>query len=271
MKNFFDNKANGLWMVLAGFFLTNAIVAEIIGVKLFSLEKTLGLPEANLTIFGSSGLSFNLTAGVLLWPFVFVMTDIINEYFGPRGVRTLSWLAAGLIGYAFLMLLMAIHLEPAGFWVKSHILDSMSPEEKAAQLEKVGDYNEAFRLVFGQSLLIIIGSLTAFLTAQFVDVAIFHRIKKATGESRIWLRSTGSTIVSQFFDSFVVIFIAFYLPGKWTLALTFSVAIVGYLYKFLVAIVMTPVIYAVHHWVDRWLGEPLATEMKRTAHGLKAD
>lgn len=265
MQNFFSNKANRLWMYLAGFFLTNTIVAEIIGVKLFSLEKTLGLPEANLTILGTSELSFNLTAGVLLWPFVFVMTDIINEYFGPRGVRLLSWIAAIMVSYAFLMLLMAISLEPAGFWVKSHITASMTEAEKADALAKVGDYNEAFRLVFGQSLLIIIGSLTAFLTAQFVDVFIFHKIKKATGEGKIWLRTTGSTVVSQFFDSFVVIFIAFYLSGKWSLAQTFSVAIVGYLYKFLIAILMTPVIYGVHFLIDRWLGERLATEMKTTA------
>ena len=251
---------------MAGFFLTNAIVAELIGVKLFSLEKTLGFQEANWTIFGQSGLSFNLTAGVLLWPFVFVMTDIINEYFGGRGVRTLSWLAAGLIAYAFLMLLMAINLEPAGFWIKSHINPAWSPDVQTAALTKVGDYNEAYKLVFGQSLLIIVGSLTAFLAAQVVDVAVFHKIKKRTGEGKIWLRTTGSTVISQFFDSFVVIFVAFYLPGKWSLVLTLSVSIMTYLYKFVMAVALTPVIYAVHHWVDNWLGEPLATEMKNAAH-----
>jgi queuosine precursor transporter len=265
MHDFFTSKPNRLWMILSGFFLTNAIVAEMMGVKLFSLEKTLGFDAANLTIFGQTGLSFNLTAGVLLWPFVFVMTDVINEYFGGRGVRRLSWLTAGLIGYTFLMLLMAIHLVPADFWVKSHVTPGMSPDEQAATLAKVSDYNEAFRLIFGQSLLIIIGSLTAFLASQLVDVFVFHKIKKVTGEGKIWLRSTGSTLISQFFDSFVVVFIAFYLPGKWTLVQTLSLAILSYLYKFGMAILMTPIIYGVHFLIERWLGKDLATEMKAEA------
>ena len=161
---------------------------------------------------------------------------------------------------------MAINLEPAGFWIKSHINPAWSPDVQAAALTKVGDYNEAYKLVFGQSLLIIVGSLTAFLAAQVVDVAVFHKIKKRTGEGKIWLRTTGSTVISQFFDSFVVIFVAFYLPGKWSLVLTLSVSIMTYLYKFVMAVALTPVIYAVHHWVDNWLGEPLATEMKNAAH-----
>ncbi len=267
MHNFFAAKSNRLWVVLAGFFLTNALVAEFMGVKLFSLERTLGWPEAQLFIFGQGPLAFNLTAGVLLWPFVFLMTDVINEYFGPRGVRVLSWLTAAMIGYGFVMLFWAIGLEPASFWPKSHLLPSFSEAEKMAMLEKVGDYNAAYSLVFSQSLWIIAGSLAAFLIGQLIHVAIFHRNKKTTGDQKVWLRATGSTLVSQLVDSFVVVFIAFYLPGKWTLTQTVSLAVLSYLYKFSMAVLLTPAVYGLHFLIDRWLGEDLAREMKRAAQG----
>src|SRR4028119_2182845 len=98
------DKPTRLFIILGGFFIANALIAEIIGVKLFSLEKSLGLTPANLHLFGNS-FSFNLTAGVLLWPVVFIMTDIMNEYYGPKGVRFLSFLAAGLILFAFVVIL----------------------------------------------------------------------------------------------------------------------------------------------------------------------
>jgi uncharacterized integral membrane protein (TIGR00697 family) len=107
-----------------------------------------------------------------------------------------------------------------------------------------------------------------------IDVFVFHKIKKLTGEKRIWLRATGSTLVSQFIDSFVVLFIAFYVGTRvnqqgddfvWPLSLFLAVGIVNYIYKFLVAILLTPVIYLVHGWIERFLGEELATEMKRSA------
>ena len=97
------DKSTRLFYILGAFFLANAILAEFIGVKVFSLEGTLGLNPVNLNLLGIENLSFNLSAGVLLWPAVFIMTDIINEYFGRKGVRFLSFTAAGLILYAFLM------------------------------------------------------------------------------------------------------------------------------------------------------------------------
>jgi uncharacterized integral membrane protein (TIGR00697 family) len=97
---------------------------------------------------------------------------------------------------------------------------------------------------------------------------------KITGEKRIWLRATGSTLVSQFIDSFVVLFIAFYVGTRvnqqsgdfvWPLSLFLAVGIVNYIYKFLIAILMTPVIYLVHAWIERYLGAEVAAEMKKAA------
>ncbi|GIV32711.1 MAG: membrane protein [Chitinophagales bacterium] len=256
------NKASRLFVILGGFFIANALIAEFIGVKIFSLEKTLGMEPLNLKLFGVEGLSFNLTTGVLLWPFVFVLTDIINEYFGKRGVRLLSFLAAALISYAFLMFYMGINLEPASFWPQSHIRADLPADVQQAIREKVGDYDYAFRLVFGQGLWIIVGSLVAFLIGQLIDVMVFHRIKLLTGERQIWLRATGSTLVSQFIDSFVVLFIAFYVGAGWSFSLVLAIGVVNYIYKFMMAIIMTPVIYLLHYIIDTFLGEELANELK---------
>lgn len=259
-------KETRLFIILGGFFVANAIIAEFIGVKIFSLEKTFGIKPADISLFGSQGLSFNLTAGVLLWPVVFIMTDIINEYYGKKGVRLLSFLAAGLITYAFLMCFLAIHLVPADFWPQSHVNPSLSDTEQEAIRSKVGDYNAAFRLVFGQGLWIIIGSLVAFLVAQLIDVFVFHKIKKLTGEKSIWFRATGSTLVSQLIDSYIVLTIAFYIGADWSLGLVLAIGTVNYIYKFIIAIALTPVLYLVHWLIDRFLGHEKAMQMRMEAH-----
>lgn len=256
--NIIRNKGIKLFIVLAGFFIANALIAELVGTKLFSLEKTFGYEPVNLRIFGES-FSFNLTAGVLLWPVVFIMTDIINEYYGPKGVRFLSFLTIGLIIFAFVIFSGAIALQPADFWALDYY-------------QGVPDSNAAFSGIFGQSQAIIIASLIAFLFGQLLDVFVFHKIKQATGEKQVWLRATGSTIVSQFVDSFVVLFIAFYVAPRiagnvapWSFSLVMAICIGNYLYKFLVAVLLTPVIYFAHFLIDRYLGEEQATEMKKAA------
>ena len=266
--NIFKDKATRLFILLSGFFIANALIAEFIGVKIFSLEKTLGIDPANFNFFGNEKLGFNLTAGVLLWPVVFVMTDVINEYFGSKGVKVLSYMAVGLIIYAFIMIFGAIGLSPADFWPGSHILPDLPISEQTEIKEKVGDYNYAFKLVFGQGLWIIIGSLVAFLVGQIIDVFTFHRIKKWTGEKKVWLRATGSTLVSQFIDSFVVLFIAFYIGASWDLNTVLAIGLVNYIYKFVMAILLTPVIYLAHYVIDQYLGEERAQKMKIEAAGI---
>ncbi len=251
------DKPTRLFILLAGFFVANALIAEVIGVKIFSLEDTAGIDRANINLFGSN-FSFHLTAGVLLWPVVFVMTDIINEYYGPKGVRFLSILAVGLISYAFVMFSGAI---------------SLSPSEYFTLGKNLPDANSAYKGVLGQGMWIIIGSLAAFLIGQVLDVYIFHKIKNRTGEKNIWLRATGSTLVSQLIDSFVVLFIAFYVGRRiqtnqgdpWTLHQILVTGTGNYIYKFVVAILLTPVIYLVHNRIEKYLGHDKAAAMKKAA------
>lgn len=252
-----------MFIILGGFFIANALIAEIIGVKIFSLEDTVGLKRANINLFGSP-FSFHLTAGVLLWPVVFIMTDIINEYYGPKGVKFLSFLAIGLISYAFIMFNGAIALKPSEYFSIGNGIDKA---------------DNAFRGIFGQGTWIIIGSIIAFLAGQVLDVVVFHRIKKITGEKYMWLRSTGSTIVSQLVDSFVVLFIAFYIGKRiqtgqgdpWSMHQVLVTGTGNYIYKFVVAIVLTPVIYWVHAFIEKYLGHKAAEEMRQAAMGNEAE
>lgn len=239
-------RKNLLFIVLTGFFLTNALLAEMIGVKIFSLEKALGIPPAQIPLFSDIVLDFNLTAGVLLWPVVFITTDLINEYFGYSAVKKVSVIASVLIAYSFLAILITTELPPADFWVNVN---------KSAD-DPDFDINNSYNRIFRQGLGIIIGSLTAFLTGQLIDAYMFQTIKKITNNKKLWLRATGSTLLSQFIDSFVVLFVAFYLFGgenRWSPAQIASVGIINYIYKFIIAILLTPVLYIIHHCFDRYL------------------
>lgn len=249
-----SDRANRLFVVLAAFFASNALMAEFIGVKIFALEDTFGLHPFNWHLYGQNG-SLNFTAGVLLWPIVFIFTDIINEYYGRRGVRLVSYLTAGLIAYAFLFAYAAISLAPAGWWVG------------VGASQGVPDMQAAFSSLFGQGLWTIGGSLIAFLIGQLIDIAVFQHIRRATGERHIWLRATGSTAVSQLIDSFVVLYIAFVIgPQHWPTNLFLAVGTVNYLYKISAAIVLIPLIYLVRRGIQAYLGKEAAAALEAHAH-----
>ena len=111
-----------------------------------------------------------------------------------------------------------------------------------------------FQAVFGQSLWIIVGSVTAFALSQLVDVGVFWLVRHRTGGRFLWMRATGSTIVSQLIDSFVIIAIAFWLPGKVKTTEFVTVAASNYSFKLLIALAVTPLLYAGHAMIDRFLG-----------------
>lgn len=215
-----------VFFILGGFFLTNAILAELTGGKLFEV------PAWGLQWLGLDSLV--LSIGVIPWPIVFITTDLINEYFGKPGVRRLTFLAVGMIAYSFIVLFLAM-LVPA--W-------SGSPTP-----------GDAFNAVFGQSQWIIVGSLVAFLVSQLVDVFVFSHFKRATGGRMLWLRATGSTVVSQVFDTFLVGFIAFVIPGKLAFSDFLRLAAGSYAFKLIVAIGITPIIYLAHGLIDRYLAK----------------
>ncbi|MDZ4823521.1 MAG: queuosine precursor transporter [Flavobacteriales bacterium] len=203
-----------LFIILAGFFITNAVTAELISNKLFQIGP------------------FTTIVGILPWPVVFLVTDLLNEFYGKKAVRRLSWITAGLIAYCFVIVVCAMQLKSVG-----------------------GATDEQYNAVFGQAPWIIVGSIIAFLFAQLLDTTLFAYLKTKTGNRMIWLRATGSTFISQFFDTFIVAYIGFVLPGKWSWDLYFEITPVSYALKLIIALALTPLIYVGHFGIRRYLKE----------------
>lgn len=254
MHLFLKDKSAKLFVFMAAFFVANALIAECIGGKLFSLESLLGLSVHPFSLLGEGGLTYTLTCGVLLWPLEFVMTDIVNEYYGPKAVKRISWIAVALIAYAFIMFYVALKVPAeSSFWLGS------------MREQGIPNMQDAFSAVLGQGMWIIAGSICAFLLSQLVDVWVFHKIKKVTGEKSVWLRATGSTMVSQLIDSFIVLFIAFHIGKDWSIQRVLAIGLVNYSYKAVMAILFTPLIYAVEYFIERYLGKEKVAEMKLKA------
>ncbi len=250
-----EDKKVVLLLILALFFIANTLVAEFIGVKIFAFDKLLGLKDISITLFGERVQGLNLTAGAILWPFVFIMTDVINEYFGAKVVKYLSYMAIAIVFYSFFIIYGAVSLPPNEWW-------QFQSGISGANVAQLADMNLAFNKIMGQGMWIIVGSMIAFLVGQILDVAIFHKIKKITGEKWVALRATGSTLISQLIDSYVVLLIAFWIGADWNLSLVLAIGTVNYIYKFLMAILLTPLIYLAHYIIDQFLGEELSQSLK---------
>ena len=218
----FQSKKDILFLVLTGFFVTNALVAEMIGGKLIQIGP------------------FTQSVGILPWPVVFLAPDLTNEYFGKRGVRAITFITIGLISYTFLLLWLSMQIPAVDF----------SPISQ-----------QAFNMVFGTGMYMIVGSLLAFTVSQLMDVFVFWVIRGKTGANHVWLRATGSTVVAQLFDTFIVQFVAFVVPGVWTLSDFLKNASFGYVFKLGIALALIPLIYVGHALIDRYLGEKQAEKM----------
>jgi len=230
------NRTQVVFAVLGGFFLTNALVAEMIGGKLIYV----GEPTWKVGPFGP----FAMSIGVIPWPVVFVTTDLVNEYFGRRGVRRLTFLTAAMLVYAYLILVATMRVPATSF---------------------SGVDDTSYNRVFGQSSWIILGSLTAFMISQLIDVLVFHALRRRTGKAMLWLRATGSTVVSQMIDSIVVLYIGLAIPLGWGANQFVSVMIPNYLVKLLIALAMTPLIYLGHWAVEKYLGHSVAEALAEEA------
>ena len=169
------SRKQNLYLILCLVFITNAILAEIIGVKIFSLERFIGISPVQLHLPFSFVLDFNLTACFIIWPIIFITSDLINEYYGKKGLKNISYLTAILILYSFIIIYFSTLLPPADFWI---IINQKGNSNY--------NINDAFSSIFRQGLGIIAGSLTAFLLGQIIDTHTFHFLKHKTGEKFFW-------------------------------------------------------------------------------------
>ncbi len=247
-RNPSSRKLDFIYFILSGIFIANVLLAELLGMKIFSLSDVL----RSLPFFHNHTGDLKMSVGILIWPLVFILSDIINEYFGKKGVQKISFLSAGILIYTSFLVMISTSLPPAKSWLEYNSIDMFG---------HTLNINQAYRMIFRQGVTIIIGSVTAFIIGQFVDVYTFHYIRKITGHKWLWLRATGSTVISQLIDSYVVLLVAFYLLGKWTLSEVLMLGTIQYIYKISLAVILTPAIYLVHSMVDKYVGKTGAQEV----------
>jgi len=239
--------------VLCALFVGFFVAAEVLGGKLFRFT-LFGLGPSDLGL--GDGSEFAATAGILAFPLTFVMTDIVNEYYGRPIVKLFTWIGIGVNLLLQPVIRAAIAVPAISF------TPGISDQ----------DMQRGFEIAFGQTTSIVVASLCAFALAQWLDVQVFTWLRRATGGKYLWLRAQGSTIVSQVADTFVVIFLAFVLIPRftggepWTVGNAASVSLTNYVYKFVLAVGITPVLYLVHSAVDSYLGKEAAEALVHHAH-----
>ncbi|MGE6760216.1 queuosine precursor transporter [Corallococcus interemptor] len=212
-----------LFLVLAGLFITSLVVGDIIGVKLFEVH--LGPVVAVMSV------------GMLPFPVTFLLTDILNEFYGKKVARFVTWVGFFMAIFTFVVVALA-GLIP---W---------APMTEAK--DYTGTVAASFNNVFGGSQRILVASMIAYLVAQFLDISVFNLLKRVTNNRMLWLRATGSTVVSQLIDTMVVQFVAW--TGVLPREVIFRIIFTSYAVKLLVAIGLTPLVYLGHALVERKLG-----------------
>lgn len=259
-----DAKRETLLLALCGLFVGFFVAAELLGAKLWSFT-LFGLRPKDLGLGNAE--TFVASAGIIAFPLTFILTDIINEYFGRRIVRLFTWIAIGVNVLLQPVVQVATRVPAVSFTA------GVSAEE--IQL--------AYSRALGQTWAIVAASLVAFLLAQMVDARVFTWLRHRTGGKLLWLRSQGSTAVSQLLDTFVVIFLAFVvIPAlldvehmdperardyvRMSASDATQVSLTNYVYKFAIAVAITPLLYLVHGAVELWLGKSQAERLAHEAH-----
>jgi uncharacterized integral membrane protein (TIGR00697 family) len=207
-----------LYVYLCAIFLTALLIGDTIGSKLFVVDIPCG--------FGT--LHATLSVGAIWFPITFLLTDVINEFYGSAGARFVTFVGFFMAIFAFIVIWLARLIPAADF----------SPVTQTSVNNVLGNANRIF-----------VASLIAYLIGQLVDIAIFQAAKRLTQSRHIWLRSTGSTLISQLIDTLVVTYVAFY--GQIPIARLHQAATTSYIVKVLLAIGLTPVIYALHALIHR--------------------
>jgi len=245
---------NRLLLLLSGLFITSIVVSELIGVKLFSLEDSLGIQKFSFSLLGQNNLSLVLSVGVLPWPIIFILTDVLNDYYGFKTVKYISLISVFFVIVAFLILSLAIQTSPDMSWWQTSRID-----------KGISEMNTAFESIFDQGRHIILASVVAFLVGQLIDALVFKQIKKITKDKLIGIRATVSTLISQLIDSLLVTIIAFYLLAGMSFQMALALALTAYIYKFFIAIFSTPILYGVHFLIEKYLGKEEAIKMRQEA------
>ncbi len=206
-----------LFAVLVALFVTALLVGDLIGGKLYDIGVSIG------------GLPLGISVGMIPFPIVFLLTDLINEFYGKKAARFVTLVGFAMAWFTILVLQLAVMVP----WPAS-------------------PFHASFDTIFASSQKILFASTVAYLTAQLIDIAVFHFVKRKLGDRLLWLRATGSTVVSQLIDTVVINFLV-WSSTKSTREVV-GLIVTSYITKVAVAIAATPLIYAGHALVERGLG-----------------
>ncbi len=216
-----------LFLTLAAFFITSLVVGDLIGGKL------MGVP-----LFGEVRL---LSAGFIPFPITFLLTDLLNEFYGKRAARIVTFVGLGMAVFTLLVVTLAV----AAPW---------HPVTQSADWQ--GNTPAQYDAVFASGRRILIASMVAYIVAQLLDISLFHRLKQLTKGKMLWLRATGSTVASQLLDTIVIQWLVW--NENLDVPRLTSLIIFSWLGKLLIAVALTPLIYAGHAFVTRVLEIPSA-------------
>jgi len=212
-----------LFIVLTATFSACLLIGDLIGGKLIAV-----------TVFG---IGVTTTVGMIPFPVTFLLTDLINEFYGQRAARFVTFLALcmALLAYAFV-----------------YVAATVPIAEMTKDPAWTGVREACFQNVFVGSLRMLSASLVAYVIGQLTDIAVFGALKRWTGTRLLWLRATGSTAVSQLIDTVAITVVAW--TGMMPPAEILRIILSAYTLKIVIAVGLTPLIYAGHGFVERRLG-----------------
>lgn len=217
-----DTRAK-LFLSLTAVFVTSLVVGDLIGGKL------MGVP-----LFGQVHY---LSVGFIPFPITFLLTDLLNEFYGKRAARTVTWVGFGMAVFTLVVVTVAVAMP----WHP----DTLQPGW-------TGLTPSTFDAVFASGRRILIASMTAYVVAQLIDIAVFHRLKSLTKGKLLWVRATGSTVISQLIDTIVIQSLVW--SGNLDVPRLTNLIITSWVGKVFIAVLLTPLIYAGHALVQRVLG-----------------
>lgn len=224
--------AQRLYLLLASLFITSLVVSNLIFQKFFYWR------PVEIEIFGSS--LFELSVGILPYPITFLITDLISEIYGKK--RANDVVVMGIFASLFSVLIIIV-------------------ADYVPALDDSPINDETFRNVFSKTILAVGSSMLAYLLAQFIDIRIYHFWKNLTKGKHLWLRNNCSTWLSQFVDTFSIVFLLCYfevLPWSGFKGLIIS----GFLFKVLVAFLDTPFLYFFVYLFRRYFGLKINEELE---------
>lgn len=200
-------------LLLQILFVTSILLANIVGIKIINIGP------------------INASMGIWLFPITFLITDMLAEVKGKKFVANMIWSTMIALVFSYIFVKISLWVEPA---------------------DRFAESNPAFVTVFQSSTRIIIASIIAFIISQFHDIWAFEFWKAKTKGRFLWLRNNLSTIVSQFIDTTLFMFIAFYqMTPKFDAAFVWSLIIPYYTLKIIMALIDTPFVYAGVKWLKK--------------------